>query len=368
MALTQVQSGMMDSIAQYNSFKNRIINGAMVIDQRNNGASITAVDSGYSLDRWLTGSNIASKFSVQRNAGSVTPPAGFVNYLGVTSLSAYTPVTIDSFSIQQRIEGFNTLDFNYGTASAVTSTLSFWVRSSLTGTFGGQIFGSASRSFPFSYSIPVANTWTFITITVAGDTVAALNQSNSYGLIVVFGLGSVGGGTVNTWQNGNFTQPAGCVNVVSTNGATWYVTGVQLEKGSTATAFDYRPYGTELQLCQRYYWKTYDQSVVPGTVTRVGGFQLGSYSNTATGMNNGVGFRYPVVMRGAPSLTAYDPDVANTTGFGRWDAAGVAATQGAITLSAVGDGGTGSVTIATTGRTAGAGLTILFHLTANAEL
>jgi hypothetical protein len=240
------------SASGYTGYKNRIINGAMVIDQRNNGASITAVDSGYSLDRWLTGSNQVSKFSVQRNAGSVTPPAGFVNYLGVTSLSAYTPVTIDSFSIQQRIEGFNTLDFNYGTASAVTSTLSFWVRSSLTGTFGGQIFSSASRSYPFTYSIPVANTWTYITITFVGDTVAALNQSNSYGLIVVFGLGSVGGGTVNTWQNGNYTQPAGCVNVVSTNGATWYVTGVQLERGSNATSFEFRDYGRELIMCQRY--------------------------------------------------------------------------------------------------------------------
>jgi hypothetical protein len=360
--LTTVQSGMMDSIAQYNSFKNRIINGAMVIDQRNNGAAITAVDSGYSLDRWLTGSNIASKFSVQRNAGSVTPPAGFVNYLGVTSLSAYTPVTIDSFSIQQRIEGFNTLDFNYGTASAVTSTLSFWVRSSLTGTFGGQIFGSASRSFPFSYSIPVANTWTFITITVAGDTVAALNQSNSYGLIVVFGLGSVGGGTVNTWQNGNFTQPAGCVNVVSTNGATWYVTGVQLEKGSTATAFDYRPYGTELSLCQRYYEKSFEIGTAPAqNVGSYNGASVASSPGQLSGMSFG-DTRFKVNKRTAPTITFYNPAAANA--FARDQNTGVNCSATSAWMA-------GESSFAITANTgSGSGITnrIGVHWTADAEL
>ena len=236
--------------------KNRIINGDMVIDQRNNGASITPTASAYTLDRWLASLNVASKFSVQQNAGSVTPPAGFINYLGVTSTSAYSVTSTDSLSIQQRIEGFNTADLNFGTANARTITLSFWVRSSLTGTFGGQIFGSPTRSYPFTYSIPTANTWTYITITIAGDTtINTYNTTNGFSLIVVFGLGSgssASGGTVNTWQNGNFTQPTGTVSVVGTNGATWYITGVQLERNTTATPFEWIPYGTELALCQRY--------------------------------------------------------------------------------------------------------------------
>ena len=239
------------------AFKNRLINSDMRIDQRNAGASVTPAVAQYTLDRWLATLTAASKFSVQQNAGAVTPPDGFTNYLGITSTSAYSVGASDAFSIQQRIEGFNTADLAFGTSNAKSLTLSFWVRSSLTGTFGGQIFGSPTRSYPFSYSIPVANTWTYITIAIAGDTtVNTYNTTNGFSLIVVFGLGagsSASGGTVNTWQNGNFTQPSSTVSVVGTNGATFYITGVQLEKGSTATSFDYRPYGTELQLCQRYF-------------------------------------------------------------------------------------------------------------------
>jgi hypothetical protein len=269
--------------------KNRIINGDMVIDQRNNGASITPTASAYTLDRWLASLNVASKFSVQQNAGSVTPPAGFINYLGVTSTSAYSVTSTDSLSIQQRIEGFNTADLNFGTANARTITLSFWVRSSLTGTFGGQIFGSPTRSYPFTYSIPTANTWTYITITIAGDTtINTYNTTNGFSLIVVFGLGSgssASGGTVNTWQNGNFTQPTGTVSVVGTNGATWYITGVQLERNTTATPFEWIPYSTELALCQRYYQ----------TSTNVQGIANGT---TSLLFNVGI----PVIMRASPSV------------------------------------------------------------------
>jgi len=152
-------------------FKNRIINGAMVIDQRNAGASVTAVNAVYTLDRWQSVSSAASKFSVQQNAGSVTPPAGFKNYLGVTSLSAYSIGAGDIFALLQPIEGFNTADLGFGAAGASTVTLSFWVRSSLTGTFGGSLSNSATnRSYPFSYTINAANTWEYKTITIAGDT------------------------------------------------------------------------------------------------------------------------------------------------------------------------------------------------------
>ena len=137
-------------------FKNRIINGAMMIDQRNAGASVTATTSNeYTLDRWKSASfSVSSKFSVQQNAGSVTPPAGYINYLGVTSLSAYSVGASDGFTISQRVEGLNIADLAWGTASAATVTLSFWVRSSLTGTFGGSLANSANnRSYPFTYTI-----------------------------------------------------------------------------------------------------------------------------------------------------------------------------------------------------------------------
>jgi hypothetical protein len=138
----------------YNGFKNRIINGAMQIDQRNAGASVTPVASAYTLDRWQAAISQGSKFSVQQNAGSVTPPLGFTNYLGVTSTSAYSVLASDFLVLRQFIEGLNVSDLAWGTANAATVTLSFWVRSSLTGTFGGAIQNNgATRSYPFNYTI-----------------------------------------------------------------------------------------------------------------------------------------------------------------------------------------------------------------------
>ena len=240
-------------------FKNRIINGAMMIDQRNAGASVTpGSGSSYTLDRWKVYASQASKFSVQQNAGSVTPPAGFVNYAGITSLSAYTVGTSDEFDFYQVIEGFNAADFGWGTVNAKTVTLSFVVRSSLTGTFGGVIYNNGNtRIYPFSYSIPAANTWTTVSITIPGDTTGTWLTNNGAGLGVIFSLGAGTSllGTAGAWTGTACVGVTGQVNLVATNGATFYITGVQLEKGSTATSFDYRPYGTELALCQRYYEK-----------------------------------------------------------------------------------------------------------------
>ena len=236
--------------------KNRIINGAMVIDQRNAGASVTPSNAQYTLDRWVAGLSQSSKFSVQQNAGSVTPPAGFTKYLGVTSLSAYSVLSSDFFIISQFIEGFNTADLGWGTANAKTVTLSFWVRSSLTGTFGGSLHNSAwDRSYPFTYSISSANTWTQISVTVAGDTTGTWDTTNGTGIAVVFGLGngSTYSGTAGAWASATYGNATGATSVVGTNGATFYITGVQLEVGSSATGFEYRQYGQELALCQRYY-------------------------------------------------------------------------------------------------------------------
>ena len=234
-------------------FKNRIINGAMVIDQRNAGASVTPTANGYTLDRWAIEISQASKLSFQQ---STVAPAGFTNSMKITSLSAYSITSGDYFIFEQRVEGFNVADLNWGSANASTITLSFRVYSSLTGTFGGALQNSASnRSYPFTYSIPTANTWTTISVTIAGDTSGSWNTTTGTGIFVFFGLGvgSTYSGTAGAWAGANYQSATGATSVVGTNGATFYITGVQLEKGSTATSFDYRPYGTELQLCQRYY-------------------------------------------------------------------------------------------------------------------
>jgi hypothetical protein len=273
-------------------FKNRIINGNMVIDQRNAGASFSpTTTSGYSLDRWVARITQNSKLTIQQNAGSVTPPAGFTNYLGVTSSSAYSVLSTDVFTLAQAIEGFNVADLNFGSASAATVTLSFWVRSSLTGSFGGALINSASnRSYPFSYTINAANTWEQKTVTIAGDTSGTWLTNSSTGIEVRFGLGAGSNytGTANTWGTANAAQPPSTVSVVGTNGATFYITGVQLEKGSTATSFDYRDYGRELMMCQRYYYKISTQSIY--------GIR---YGGTSPFFNTG----FPVTMRATPTVT-----------------------------------------------------------------
>jgi hypothetical protein len=239
--------------------RNRLINGQMTISQRNGTSSITPTDGQYTLDRWLAETAQSSKFSVQQNAGSVTPPTGFINYLGVTSLSAYTPVSTDYMWLSQRIEGFNIADLGWGTANAKTVTVSFWVRSSLTGAFGSSLSNSAaSRVYPFNYNISSANTWEYKTVTIAGDTSGTWNTSNGNGIMMQFNLGTGSNrlGTSSAWGSTDFRGGlTGATAVVGTNGATFYITGVQFEVGTQATSFEYRQYTTELQLCQRYFLK-----------------------------------------------------------------------------------------------------------------
>ena len=241
-------------------FKNRLINGAQVIDQRNAGASVTNTTSNlYVTDRWNIYGQQASKFTAQQNAGSVTPPTGFKYYLGITSSSAYTVLSGDNFKVLQPIEGYNFADMGWGAAGASPVTLSFWVRSSLTGTFGGSFTNSSyNRSYPFTYTISSANTWEQKSVTIAGDTSGTWLTTNGIGVNVIFsmGMGTDQSGTAGAWAGANYQSATGAVSVVGTNGATWYVTGVMLEKGSTATSFDYRPYGTELALCQRYFYSS----------------------------------------------------------------------------------------------------------------
>jgi hypothetical protein len=236
------------------SFRNRIINGAMVIDQRNAGASVTPTNGLYTLDRWGADVSQASKFTVIQSS---TAPAGFSNSLLVTSSSAYTVGTNDYFALHQFVEGFNTADFSFGTASATSITLSFWVRSSLTGTFGVGLRGASNtRSYTATYTISTANTFEYKTITIPGDTSGTWLTNNDVGIGLFFslGIGSANSITAGSWQAVNATSPTGAGSVVGTNGATWYVTGVQLEAGTTASPFEYRQYGTELQLCQRYFY------------------------------------------------------------------------------------------------------------------
>ena len=260
-------------------FKNRILNGQMVIDQRNAGAATANTISGYVLDRWQVLQSTTGKLIAQQNAGAVTPPVGFSNYFGVTSQSAYSIGSGDYYFIVQYIEGFNFADMAWGTANASAITISFWVRSSLTGTFGGSLRNATNaRSYPFTYTISSANTWTQVSVTIAGDTSGTwVGATNGIGVQIILGLGvgSTYSGTSGAWAAANYIGATGATSVVGTNGATFYITGVQLEKGSTATSFDYRPYPVEFSMCQRYYQKV--------TTSESGkGIGVGFYYTTTT--------------------------------------------------------------------------------------
>jgi hypothetical protein len=157
--------------------------------------------------------------------------------------------------VEQLIEGFNCADLMFGTASAQTVTLSFWVKSSITGTFSGHIANKpTTRSYVFTYSINSANTWEFKTVSLPGDTSGVWATDSSAGLKALFNLGTGGGTTTaNSWQAGDFIRTSGSVGIGDTLDATWQITGVQLEAGDTATPFEHRSFGQELALCQRYY-------------------------------------------------------------------------------------------------------------------
>jgi len=286
------------SITSINTFgfKNRIINGGMVIDQRNAGASVTITGSTYNLDRWYAYVSVGSKFSIQQNAGSITPPAGYTNYMGITSSSAYTVGASELFLQNQFIEGYNIADLAWGTASAKAVTLSFWVRStglSYPATLGGVLTNSDnSYCYPFSYSITSGSTWQQITVSITAPTSGTWNTNNGVGVGVRFslGVGSSNQGTAGAWTSSSVFSPTGCVNLVGTSGATLYITGVQLEVGTQATSFDFRDYGRELILCQRYY-------------------QASSYGTTTYPSSTGYARAYasfPVIMRTAPTMVFVD--------------------------------------------------------------
>jgi hypothetical protein len=286
------------------SFRNRIINGDMRIDQRNNGASITlsGAEARYPVDRFNGFNDTDGTVTAQQVAEA---PAGFVNSskLTVTTADASIGAT-QRTTFRQRIEGLNVSDLGWGTASAQAVTLSFWVKSSVTGTHGGSIMNSsADYSYPFTYAISVANTWEFKTITIAGPTAGTWLTTNGIGLQVIYGLamGSTYSGTAGSWSATRYEGATGAVQVTSTLNATWYITGVELEKGSTATSFDYRPYGTELALCQRYF--------------RTNGRLQGIWT---TAQNIRVIETFPVEMRASPTLGLID-----TNGYHEyWNTAG----------------------------------------------
>jgi hypothetical protein len=287
-------TGLLAGSTNYTGFKNRIINGGMVIDQRNAGASVTLSSTGqYPVDRFPAARDTTAATVTAQQSSTV--PTGFTKSILWTTSTGAAPSAGDDNFISHRIEGFNFADFGFGTAAAQSFTLSFWVRSSVTGTYGISLNNdAANRCFMATYTISAANTYEYKTITVPGDTTGTWLTTNGIGLRIFWDLGAGTSRSIaasSAWGSTYGTGLTGGVKLISTTGATFYITGVQLEKGSTATSFDYRPYGTELALCQRYYYNH-----VAG-----GSFHIGvAWYYSASEVNTSI--KFPVTMRTAPTL------------------------------------------------------------------
>ena len=302
----------------FGGMRNRIINGDMRINQR--GATQTNPNPAYVTDRWN-----AVTYASATVAQSSTAPTGFTNSLLWTTTSATAPSADHWAVMMQGIEGYNIVDLDWGSATAKTVTLSFWVRSSTTGTYSvgignatttGNVPGTQTRSFVSTYIINAADTWEQKTIVIAGDTTGTWLKTNGLGICVTFDCGSGSDfqtGTLNTWQAGSKFRATGSVGIQNTSSGNLYITGVQLEKGSVASAFENRQYGTELALCQRYYAK-----VGPAVSGAYPGFGTagGESSSAAFGI-----FYTPVTMRSLPTfsssgtLSLYSVGFSNITSF-----------------------------------------------------
>ena len=281
------------------SNRNLIINGAMVFDQRNSGSSVTPSNTNYIVDRFRVDISQASKFTSQQVSDA---PDGFEKSLKITSSSAYSVGAGDYFVLLQSIEGYNVSHLNFGSSAASTVTLSFWVKSSLSGTFPASLRNSGvNRSQIKTYTVSSADTWEYKTLTFAGDTSGTWLTNNGVGLQVLW---SLGGGSdfensTDTWiSEADFTT-SGSVDLVATNGATWQITGVQLEVGEKATPFEHRSYGDELARCQRYHLE------IPA--------ETSNYLAQTTNSYTRLSLLFPQTMRAAPTVAATGWNLYSTT-------------------------------------------------------
>jgi hypothetical protein len=364
-AVITAQQGSTQSDA---GFKNRVINGDMRIDQRNVGAAVTTIlqSQRFSVDRWSHYGDVSARLTLQQ---STSAPSGFTNSLLATVIA--TDATGPQQFIQQIIEGYNIADFGWGTPAATTVSLSFWVRSNLSGQFGGSLQNyNTSRSYPFAYTITAANTWEYKTVTIAPDTVGPWQTANNHGVRLLFELGAgYQKTTAGAWVSSNTTSSLGSTNLCATLGATWQVTGVQLETGSAATGFDYRFYGTELAMCQRYFEKSFNDVTAPTNGPNTTSFSTEDGLVTLIANNGAFGgglITFKVTKRTTPGMTAFGNSNGHW-GYGTGNIANAAALT--WSGSTFGPSRIGAQQVSMTQQVVnGSYITIVGHWTASAEM
>ena len=288
--------------SQIGGRRNIIINGAVNIDERNNGSEVVPASNlnAYIIDRFRYNASQASKLKVQQNAQAITPPEGFSNYLGITVNATHTVASTDNFFLTYFVEGHDSAHLDFGKSTAKTVTLSFYVQSSLTGTFSGSILNSAeNRAYPYTYTINTADTWERKTIIIAGDTSGTwIGATNGKGLMLTFslGMGSNFTGTAGQWNGAqDFGATGETVKLVENSAAQWKMTGLQLEVGSQVTPFEHQSVGETLALTQRYY---YDPKLTSGNY-----WWLHPIVTDGTGSYRRGSFPLPTSMRADPTAT-----------------------------------------------------------------
>ena len=314
-------------------FRNRIINGDMRISQAQAGASISVSTDpsprNFPVDRFFCSASGGGVYTAQR---STTAPAGFTNSLILTVTTADSSIAAgDVYYMCQAIEGFNVADLGWGSASAQTITLSFWVRSSIAGTYSGALRNNAvNRAYAFSYTINAANTFEYKTVTITGDTSGTWTTDNSCGIFVDWDLGSGTNfnGTANAWSAGNFLRNSSGTNWIGTNGATFYITGVQLEAGTVASPFERRDYGRELIMCQRYYEKSFALATAPVTNAGINTGEFIAAANTTIGNSYTGNVFFKVTKRAAPTITLFNR--ANASNNWQWYTSAGGVTNGGV--------------------------------------
>ena len=297
------------------SNRNLIINGAMNVAQRSpnvavnipGGKTVTDVDR---FGQWTKTADANWKSAQQ----VYDAPADFQFSRKITSLAANTIEAGTYHTVRYAVEGYDAAQLNCGLSSAKTVTLSFYVKSSLTGTFGLNFTnGANNRSYPTTYTISNPNDWERKTITVTLDTSGTWLKTNGVGLEINWHLAigsSYSTSTLNQWQ-GNWRFPSSATDILATNGATWQLTGVQLEVGNIATSFEHRSFVDELRMCQRYYEKTYPYTIVPGAASYFSGCYT-SRDGTASSVVRYYPVNYKVTKRASPDITIYNPQTGAT--------------------------------------------------------
>ena len=279
--------------------RNMIINGAMQINQRLSGTlTINSSSSQYPCDRWVSRGEGGSKTFTIEKTSIASSGQGIRNALKVTSSQAASVGSSDIFNVRQMIEGYNIQRLNLGEAGCASMALSFTAYSSVAGTHSGAIQNTnQDRSYPFTYTL-VANTWTDVKITIPPITSGSFNEGTGVGLRVVFDLGCGNNfrGTANQWNSAQDEGATGAVRILETNGATWYVTKVQLEEGTVCTPFEKRMVTEETILCERYYHQTQGNMF---------------WMTNVNGSDHYKPIQFPTTMRTSPSITFY-----NVTGDG----------------------------------------------------